>query len=125
MNSKERAATIDTLTKVQKGLSKTTMDALKYFDECAQHWGYQNNEGVGNDVTNAHDSYMLASIKLIERIQTLEKQAAQGRRFRSALRWVLGEEGPFPQAQADQGPYWWRRELRERAKLAARRGYRG
>jgi hypothetical protein len=36
----------------------------------------------------------------------------------AAIRWACGEEGDFKMRDIEDGPYWWRKELRRRASLA-------
>lgn len=42
----------------------------------------------------------------------------------NAIRWALGEIDDFPERKNGQGGYWWRTELRERARSARRRSER-
>lgn len=35
----------------------------------------------------------------------------------AAVHWALGEEGEWPDRPQGSGPFWWRRELRARAKV--------
>lgn len=53
-------------------------------------------------------------------LAALQQQQQDSERLTSAIRWALGEEGEFPYRAAGQigpnnGPYWWRPELRHRA----------
>jgi len=47
----------------------------------------------------------------------IEHMARDVHQFKSALYWALGEGDDFPGRQHNDGPYWWRTELRMRCGL--------
>lgn len=63
----------------------------------------------------------MSKAEMQERIGQLERLLADARAQRDALekavRWALGEDGEFKVRSPAYGPYYWRRELRERAGL--------
>lgn len=52
--------------------------------------------------------------ELKEVLFALEKQ---NREYRAAIEWALGENGDFRTQEDGEGKYYWRKELRKRARL--------
>ena len=50
-----------------------------------------------------------------ELVDLLEELERDNIRLRSAIDWALGQNGSFGD-RGEKGPFWWRNELRERAK---------
>jgi len=66
---------------LRKCLSPASKRALKEFDEAAQDWGWQKDQGVGNHVTESSNKYDAAKERLVKRIHRLESD----RRFLKAF----------------------------------------
>lgn len=68
------------------------------------------------------------TMAMVARIEELEAEVSRLREerdaARAAIRWALGENGEFRTRRANEngawteGPYYWRRELQERARTA-------
>ena len=59
--------------------------------------------------------------RLKQELRELEDRYASQRqlviRYEEAILWVLGEKGCFRLRRDDEGMYWWRTELRQRADI--------
>ena len=71
-------------------------------------------EAEWNDKVPDH---MVSCPKNPARIFALENACllAENKRLKAAISWALGESGIFRVREPDDGPYWWRIELRARA----------
>ena len=57
----------------------------------------------------------IASREDLEEI--LMAMETENMKFRSAIEWALGKNGEFPARDEGDPPYWWRKELGNRAGL--------
>lgn len=63
------------------------------------------------------DSYIESpesiALNLLDDLEAAEEEV---QRLQSAISWALGEGDDFPLRTEDDGPFYWRRELRQRAR---------
>lgn len=73
---------------MKQKLSKLTEKLFKEFDEAAQAWGWQSDQGSRTSAENANTNYTDALVAMIKRLECLEREVAKGR----ALKKKLAEE---------------------------------
>ena len=64
-------------------MRKASKDRLDRFNNAAQNWGWQRDQGCGASVTAAQTEYQSAKAELIKRIEYLEKQSSKVSRSNS------------------------------------------
>ena len=88
----------------------------------------QAQQGVGEGITRPHDGPERCPTYydgcnctvevLVHNIERAQKAEARVAELEAAIRWACGEsDDGFQPREPGQGAYWWRTELRERAKL--------
>lgn len=61
-------------------LSKTSQNVLDDFAVAAKHWGWQEDQGYGKAVTEAHEQFVELREAVEKRMAKLEKDAADLRK---------------------------------------------
>lgn len=65
---------------VEMKLSKTSQNVLDDFAVAAKHWGWQEDQGYGKAVTEAHEQFVELREAVEKRMAKLEKDAADLRK---------------------------------------------
>lgn len=68
-----------TKKKPDQVMSAASMRAVDNFDDAAQHWGWEKDQGTGTGVDAAKDTYEKCRRALNKRIMYLERELKQAR----------------------------------------------
>lgn len=85
--------------------------------EFAEAYAAHVSQAYERRIAHQDDYFVQTAIEKVdlkERAETAERQLAEAR---AAIWWALGENGEFAE-RGEGGPYWFRIELRERARKA-------
>ena len=74
-------------------------------------------EALEQELKEAKDKVSLSrgALMIEGAIDRAEKAEQENKRLREAIEWALGIRDEIPLQQKNEGKYWWRKELKERA----------